>query len=425
MGNIKRKLLQETLRGYGLYAVLILLLSTPFFYFLIQKLHLDDVDEGLVLRKDEFKLYTLPKLNTLEIGQWNRFNRDMKILKADLVIKKDSLSFQFYYDSLITELEPYRVLLSPVKIEGRPYILSVKNDLIESEDLITSLALLYSGLLLVLLAGLFYITKYYSNLLWLPFHHTLAAIEKYEIDKTYKPDLPDPAIEEFSRLNQAVRNLIDRSKLTYQNQQEFIENAAHELQTPVAVLHAKLDSFLQQPDLTASQLEALNPLYELIARLNRLNKNLLILSKIDHQSYHITERFEPSLVLDNTIEFFEDQAGEKRIKLEVGEVESHSLVANMALVEILISNLFLNALTHNRENGLVSIELKNSTFVISNTGINTALASDKLFQRFAKTGNTSKGNGLGLAIVKKITDLYGWNLVYSFEDGLHRFRVQF
>ncbi|TDE13264.1 MULTISPECIES: hypothetical protein [Dyadobacter] len=148
MGNVKRKLLQETLRRYGLYAVLILLLSTPFFYFLIQKLHLDDVDEGLVLRKDEFKLYTLPKLNTLEIGQWNRFNRDMKILKADLVIKKDSLSFQFYYDSLITELEPYRVLLSPVKIEGRPYILSVKNDLIESEDLITSLALLYSGLLL-------------------------------------------------------------------------------------------------------------------------------------------------------------------------------------------------------------------------------------------------------------------------------------
>ncbi|SKC19667.1 sensor histidine kinase [Dyadobacter psychrophilus] len=425
MDNVKRKLLHQTLRGYGLYAVLILLLSTPFFYFLIQKLHLDDVDEGLVLRADEFKLHILPGLNASEIDQWNRFNRDMKILKEP-VIKGDSLSFQFYYDSLITELEPYRVLLSPVKIGNLPYTLSVKNDLIESEDLIMSLALLYSGLLVVLLAGLFYITKYYSNRLWLPFYNTLDSIEQYEIDKTHKPDLPDPAIQEFSRLNQSVQNLIDRSKVTYENQQEFIENAAHELQTPLAVLHAKLDSFLQLPDLTASQLAALSPLYDLLARLNRLNKNLLLLSKIDHQSYHTAERFDLALVIEKTIDFFEDQATEKNIRFEHVKLESHWVVYNMALVEILVSNLLLNALTHNREYGVIHIELKGSTLIISNTGAtSTVLAAEKLFQRFAKTGSASKGNGLGLAIVKKITDLYGWMIGYSFEDGLHCFKVRF
>lgn len=424
MGNVKRKLLNETLRGYGLYAVLILLLSTPFFYFLIQKLHLDDVDESLVLRANEFKLNTQAGLKASEIAQWNRFNRDVKILKEP-VVKMDSLSFQFYYDTLITETEPYRVLLSPVQIENKPYTLSARIDLIESEDLIISLALLYSGLLVVLLAGLFYITRYYSNRLWLPFHHTLDAIEQYEIDKTHKPDLPDPVIEEFSRLNQAVQNLIHRSKVTYENQQEFIENAAHELQTPVAVLHAKLDIFLQQPDLTEAQLIALSPLYDLIARLNRLNKNLLILSKIDHQSYHLTEHFEITDPLEKAIDFFEDQASEKGIQLVVGDLENREMIANMALVEIMISNLLLNAIAHNFSGGVIQIEIKGPVLEISNTGTGLALASDKLFQRFAKTGASSRGNGLGLAIVKKITDLYGWQLSYFFEEGLHRFQIRF
>lgn len=425
MGDVKRKLLHETLRGYGLYAVVILLLSTPFFYFLIQKLHLDDVDEALVLRAKEFRQYTLPNLRTSEIRQWNRFNRDMKISEANLAVQKDSLSFQFFYDTLATELEPYRVLLSPIKVEGVPYTFSAKIDLIESEDLITSLALLYSGLLVVLLAGLFFITQYYSKRLWLPFYKTLHAIEQFEIDKTQKPDFPGTVIEEFSRLNQGLQNLVDRSKATYENQQEFIENAAHELQTPLAILQAKLDSFLQQPDLTNRQIQALNPLYDLLARLNRLNKNLLILSKIDHQSYHAIEEIDLGNLLEKSVDFFEDQTIGKSLMLEIQPIEPAHVHANMALTEILVSNLLMNAIAHNRENGRIEVALESSELIIRNTGIDAALSNDRLFQRFAKSDSSSKGNGLGLAIVKKIADLYGWQITYVFENGFHTFRVQF
>ncbi|TLV01387.1 sensor histidine kinase [Dyadobacter luticola] len=424
MGNVRRKLLHETLKGYVLYAIAIVLLSTPFFYLVIQKLHLDDVDETLLLRTKEFKKYTIPDLQTSEIDQWNRFNRDMKIVKSDRLILRDSLSFQFIYDTLANELEPYRILTSPVTVEGKPFVVSTKVDLIESEDLVLSLALLYSGLLLLLLTGLFFITQYYSKRLWQPFYRTLYAVEQFEIDKTQVPELTSTAIEEFYRLNQVVRGLVSRSRLAFLNQQEFIENAAHELQTPLAIFQSKLDNFLQHPDLTASQLQALGPLYDLLARLNRMNKNLLVLSKIDHQSYDAIEPVDLAALLKKSVDFFEDQAVEKGIFLETRFIEVTWVNANIALIEILISNLLMNAIAHNRPNGSIEISLNNSELIFRNTGISTAISDDKLFQRFAKTDSTSKGNGLGLSIVKRIADLYGWQILYEFENGFHTFAIK-
>lgn len=424
MGNVRRKLLHETLKGYVLYAIGIVLLSTPFFYLVIQKLHLDDVDETLLLRTKEFKKYAVPGLQTFEIDQWNRFNRDIKIVKSDSLVLRDSLSFQFIYDTLATELEPYRVLTSPVAIEGKPFTVSTKIDLIESEDLILSLALLYSGLLLLLLAGLFFITQYYSKRLWQPFYQTLYAVEQFEIDKTQVPELTSTAIEEFYRLNQVIRGLVSRSRLTFLNQQEFIENAAHELQTPLAIFQSKLDNFLQQPDLTESQLQALGPLYDLLARLNRMNKNLLVLSKIDHQSYDAIEPVDLAALLKKSVDFFEDQAVEKGIFLETRFIEVTWVNANISLIEILVSNLVMNAIAHNPPNGSIEISLNNSKLTFRNTGISAAIPDDKLFQRFAKTDSTSKGNGLGLSIVKRIADLYGWPILYEFEKGFHTFTVK-
>lgn len=420
-----QKLLHQTLKGYIGFAVLLLLLSMPFAYFLLEKLHWDDIDEALHLRKKEFQTYHLPTLTLTEISQWNKYNRDIKIIDTLRNLQKDSLLQQSFYDELDNEIEPYRVLYSPIRVEQKPFTLLIRQNLIESEDLIFNILGLFAGLLVLLLAGLFGLTQYFSRQLWKGFYDTLQQLENFELGKTSAPTFKQTHIQEFERLKVVLQNLIQKSIAVFQSQQEFIENAAHELQTPLAVLQAKLDTFLQMPDLSQAQMQALDSLYELLARLNRLNKNLLLLSKIDKQFFQNLENIRLKELITKQVSFFEEQALQKNIRLEIGILENVTIQANQTLMEILLSNLLLNAIRHNHENGLISISLTQSKLQISNTGQSSSLPQTKLFQRFAKIDSSTQGNGLGLAIIKKITDLYAWQIRYAFEKEKHVFEVFF
>src|SRR5690606_26525908 len=147
--------------------------------------------------------------------------------------------------TLNAENEPYRELNLPVSIEGKPYTYSARINLVETEDLMKSIALLFFIIISLLLIGLLLINKRLSLNLWKPFYETLQQIEQFEIDKSNQPKLTDTNIEEFNRLNQSIEKLIERNTSIYHSQREFIENAAHELQTPLAVFQAKIDTLIQ------------------------------------------------------------------------------------------------------------------------------------------------------------------------------------
>ena len=419
------QLLHKTLRGYGLFAVLVLLLSMPFFFGFLQKLHLDDVDEALTLRKTEFETYIQDSLKVSEIPQWNRFNRDIKLIDTLRYLPHDSLFDHFYYDTLAHELEPYRVLCSPVRIQNQAYTLLIRHNLIEQQDLITGIVKLFAGLLVLLLVGLFFLTQYFSKRVWQPFYDTLTALEKFDITTQQPFTVSETSIEEFTRLNHILQGLIGRVVHAYQAQREFIENAAHELQTPVAVLQTQLDIFLQEPALNLSQTQSLTQLYETVARLNRLNRNLLLLSKLDRAVYQHNDRVSLEDLLQKQLTFFGEQALQKNVQLTLKTIEPNEITANPTLTEVMVSNLFHNALRHNREYGKIEVELNKNTFTISNTSLYEALPVKQLFQRFAQIKGTAGRNGLGLSIVKKIADLHGWYIAYRYENSQHIFEVRF
>jgi len=421
------QLLHKTLRGYGLFAMILLLLSMPFFYGFLQKLHLDDVDEALALHKTEFETYIQSSLKVSEVSQWNRFNRDIKLVDSLRHLPHDSLFDHFYYDTLAHELEPYRVLCSPVMIQGKAYTLLIRQNLIEQQDLIMGIGKLFVGLLVLLLVGLFFLTQYFSKRVWQPFYETLAALEQFDITTHLQQRfrVSETSIEEFTRLNHILQGLIERIAHAYQAQREFIENAAHELQTPVAVLQTQLDIFLQEPTLNLSQTQSLTQLYESVARLNRLNRNLLLLSKLDRAVYQHNEQIALQALVQKQLTFFEEQALQKDVQLTIKTLDQVEISANLTLTEILVSNLFHNALRHNREHGKIEVELGKNSFIIRNTSLQEALAFEQLFQRFAQIEGPTSRNGLGLAIVKKIADLHGWHIGYSYENSQHIFEIRF
>lgn len=150
-----------------------------------------------------------------------------------------------------------------------------------------------------------------------------------------------------------------------------------------------------------------------------------MLSKIEN-----TSAFEKQPIIINdyikkNLDFFAEQAKSKNITINTAFTETLKIDANPGLAEVLINNLFLNAIRHNEENGKVLITIENNAIVFANSGSESALVSEKLFNRFAKINPSGKGNGLGLAIVKKITERNHWKISYSYENALHTFSVNF
>lgn len=420
-----KKLLHKTLRAYLIFSVILLLISAPLFYFMIERLYIEDADEALFLRKKEFLQYTIPNMNAADIPIWNKMNRDIKIEPTTPSVLKDTIFYRHFYDTLYQENEPYRILNAPVTIDGQPYTFSARINLVETDDLIQSITGLFAFILLFLLVGLYFITKRLSIHLWKPFYKTLGTIEQFEIDKAMETDFSKTDIEEFERLNQAISKLIQKNTAIYNSQREFIENAAHELQTPLAVFQANIDILMQHSDVTQGQSDILSNLNAAISRLNKLNKNLLLLSKIERNQYVSRENVRINTIFDKQSAFFIEQAEAKNIVVDIQLQEDVTLKCNPILAEILVSNLFLNAIQHNVPNGQIHIKLAKQSLVFSNTGNKHPLSKKQLFQRFSKINPSSQGNGLGLSIIKKIVDANGWTIDYQYLNDLHNFEIRF
>jgi two-component system sensor histidine kinase ArlS len=418
------RLLDKTLRIYVILSLLVMAICAPLFYFVSNRLFIESADETLIVRKKDFIENVLPTLKIEDVTDWNKISRDVKIEEPMPTLRKDSIFFHVYYNKFEDENENHRVLLSPVTIEGRPYAFFARVNLIESEDLISNIALLFCTILFLLLAGLYFISRRVSKRIWLPFYATLNQIEQFDLDKNEKANFEPTTVEEFSRLNQSIERLVERNLLNYKNQKEFVENAAHELQTPLAIIQAKLDVLTQQVPMTNELGNTLSELNKTVSMLNRVNKNLLLLSKIETYKYNTTERVLVSETVKRQVLFLKEQAEEKKIIVHVMSTESVVLDANASLIEILISNVLLNSLRHNYAGGEIWITLNQREFAISNTSKQTELQREKLFQRFSNAG-TEGGNGLGLSIVKKICDLHGWNLNYNYLEEKHLFQVVF
>lgn len=420
---MNKKLLNKTTRSYLIYSIVILLVSAPVFYFICQWLYVYETDEVLLFHKEAFERND-NNLTAADIVNWNKYNRNVEIV-ADKGITRDSIFGSMEFEHVSKEMEPYRVLWGPVTINGQRYTYIEKNNLVVMEGMVLSIAVMFLVIIIILLAGIILLSKRSAARIWKPFYNTLSQIQSFEIDKNKPPQFISTEIEEFDSLNKSIEKLIEKNTAIYKSQREFVENAAHELQTPLALFQTKIDTLLQSPALNEEQSQLLDSLNRDVSRLNRLNKNLLLLSKIENDTYFEKQPVILNTYIDKNLDFFDEQAASKDITIVTNFDEPATILSNHVLAEVLINNLFLNAIRHNVENGRIIITTTKNTITFVNTGNTNPLNSEKLFNRFSKSDPSAQGNGLGLAIVKKIAELNDWDIYYSFENNLHNFAVKF
>jgi signal transduction histidine kinase len=190
-------------------------------------------------------------------------------------------------------------------------------------------------------------------------------------------------------------------------------------------MQSKLEFLMQSEYLKMDDKQTISTVYSATQRLSKLNKTLLILSKIENQQYSQKEEIQINDVVNNQLEIFEEFIASKNLTISKNLSLDVKVTANPLLFDMVVSNLISNAIKHNYENGSIEIKTNELFISVANTGRPTSISSEALFERFKKDSNSTESFGLGLAIVKKVCDVSGWNIKHSFSDNKHYFTLYF
>ncbi|MBC7652845.1 MAG: HAMP domain-containing histidine kinase [Oligoflexus sp.] len=420
------KLLNYSSRQYLWLSAVIILLSIPSFYFVVNSLFLKSTDE--TLKKEAALVPTyLSKLKTeTDLNFWKNIDHDVIITDFDQSNFNGRPYTKEVYNPESKEDERYRILETKTKIFGKIYTISFKVSLVENDDLIQSILIIQITLLLLLFIGFQLVNRSISKKIWQPFNKILIFLKEYDLDKKTPLNEEVLGIDEFNDLNLEVNGLISRTEKTYHLQKEFTENAAHELQTPIAIIKTKLDLFLQESNLTKNQSLIVEQISYVLQKLGNLNKNLLLLSKLENQQFHFDEDVEVKEQVINAIENLNFFAEAKYQQILFNKPKEVSIKGNLNLFSQLIQNLLINAIQHSSKGTIINIVLSKEDLTISNEGKEFDFSEEKLFSRFSKTiEKDQKGNGLGLAISKKIAEVHQLDLNYKYHNAKHCFIINF
>jgi len=193
----------------------------------------------------------------------------------------------------------------------------------------------------VLLLVLLFVTNRFSKRIWQPFQNTLEMLKAFDLTEKQSFSFDKTDIKEFEELNQSLEKLIDKNISVYSQQKTFIENASHELQTPLAVLKSKLNILLQNKNITSEQAELLRAIDLPLSRMTRINKNLLLLAKIENNQFAEVENIELTEVINETLELLIDFTTTKYISINKNLSEKITVTCNKALLPLLATKLCL------------------------------------------------------------------------------------
>lgn len=421
------RLLNVSLKSFLYYSLILILIGIPTFFLSIRAILENEVDEGLHLQREEFveHIKNFEYLDDLDVDLrvFDELAYDQNIQPADRYQAGETFKTIAAYDSLDGEVKPYREATSYFVVRNKVYKLTMRTSLVESEDLVIMISVIQAILMILLLGGFLLINSSLSQKIWNPFYKTLSRLKAYELNKNEAFQYENTNIAEFDDLNAAIRSLTNKNKEVFQQQKEFIENASHELQTPLSIFQSKLDLLMQDDALTEEQAALVRDLINTNQRLSKLNKSLLLLSKIENEQFIDKEAIDVTQLLRDSITHYQELTGNGAI--DILHASPFILQGNKTLTDILINNLVRNAFQHTVHYDQIRIYLENGMLSIENPGEPFREGGEKIFDRFYKESSHKASTGLGLAIVKKICDLSGYTLTYIYRGNKHIFTVKF
>lgn len=331
-----------------------------------------------------------------------------------------------YYDGTVyieteDEYEPVRIMKSCfMATDLKYYELELRLSTLERDDLIAAIFKYLVALYIALLCCIIFSTRLILKSVFRPLDRLLEWLENVSPGHPAPYLNPDCRIREFRTLNRAALEMHERAEKAYREQKEFIENASHELQTPLAVINGKLELLAEHENLDEEVLKNIDDMFRSLHRAIQLNKSLLLLSRIQNRQFEEVTEVDMNPHVRKILELLSDLYEEKELDYHLSDTEDCRIRMNESLAHTLLTNLIKNAIIHSPEHGRVDILIHSTRIEIVNDG-NQALDERQMFKRFYKGHSGQKeSTGLGLSIAQSIADLYYLSLTY-YHDGRHHF----
>ncbi|MEZ4811257.1 MAG: HAMP domain-containing sensor histidine kinase [Allomuricauda sp.] len=411
----KTRLIQKTSRSFLWISFFLMWVSTIALYFYLHSILQAEVEEEL--RSTEARIETSLSKNGA-IYQLHPVVEVAQVPEMGVEMLKDTL----IYDPSQDELEEFRELSTYSAINGKNYKITVRALVVESRDILIAIVLSYLVMILVVFVFLFYLNRSGNQRLWRPFFKNLEQMKKFSLTSEKPISLVDSDILEFSELNTEISTLTDKVRSDYKNLKQYTEDVSHEMQTPLAIIQAKIENVINGDILDDRQFEHLTSILKDIQRLTQMTKRLTLLTKIENNQFPNVEKLDITRQMEETVQNFNDVSAIS-IKLE----NHHQIWVEMDpyLAAIVCNNLVSNAIKHACDKKDIIVKAHMDKISVANCGTSSLRHPESLYNRFYRESETVKSTGLGLAIVKRICDFYGFKISYNFEHGMHNFSIDF
>lgn len=217
-----------------------------------------------------------------------------------------------------------------------------------------------------------------------------------------------PRHDELRTLATAFDALLARLRLQRDRERAFVQDAAHELRTPMAVV-ATQAHLLAHAASAAERAQAAEALDAALARASHLSRQLLTLATLDEARPGAVEPLDLSQLVEQTLAQLAPQALARGLELSLDAPPTLPAHVDRTAFESVLINLVDNALRYVPAGGLVAVTLE----VDEDSTVRLQVADDgpgipanerkAVFERFWRgtTGADTPGTGLGLAIVKR------------------------
>ena len=420
------KLLSYTYRKLALLLFLLMAVWGVLFYYAIIDEVVDETDDTLENYGEILTVSALHDPSLLETeGSLKSFYTFTPISEEEGRHYRQVFYDATVYIELEDEDEPVRVMCTAFRMpDGQYYELKLMISILERDDMVEAMLWYLGALFLLFLICTSIGIQLVLKGVFRPLHRLLDWLHCIQPGKEVPP-LDNPTkIREFRPRSDAAVDIGNRSYKAYEEQKQFIENASHELQTPLAIVRGKVELLAESEGMTEQQMEQLDEIYATLGRAVKLNKSLLLLSRIENGQYTEMEDVSVDEILDELLPDLMDIYEHKQVRLIRKREEQPFIIrCNHSLAQILVSNLVKNSLLHNREEGELQVLTTPTSLVIKNTG-DVPLDGEKLFRRFYHGMDGKKDStGLGLAIARSIVLSSSLKLTYEWQDGMHTFRL--
>ena len=415
------KLIRRMTLSYLLLLLPLLLLGGAMTYWLISNALSVEADEAL------FKFKTRVEQRIAD-GKMDfdliASDKQVSLQRTYKQLKDPVFSDTLLYDKDEEEFIPWRNMRFSARSPHNLWLVEIRQSMLESEDLLETISQSVIVLFAALLLSVWLLNRFLSKRIWKPFEETLATINHFSLQSDEPLNFSPAKTYEFRLLNETLKGFTQKLRYDYLAQKRFTEQAAHEMQTPLAILRTKLELLIQSDGMKKEEAALVQDLFSASDRLSRLLKNMLLLARIGNQQYNETSEINWKRLVEEQKELYQEFIQEKKLLVVITIKATPRLRMHPVLAEVIISNLFRNAIQHNVQGGTVTINLSDNEMIFQNSGMTLSVDPEMLFGKFVKGDPSQSGsNGLGLAIVKESLEQSDWNIFYKIKNGSHTIAI--